>query len=260
MIVSKNKQCDVTVILNIWKRNHIEEQIQALMSQTKVPQYIWILHENQQMPIPPSLNKLPFIHVFKIPINLKYFGRYSLAQHCPTVYTWILDDDVIPSSTWIEKCESVCEANNAIVCSSGRIIPNHNFFPERVESIKYLNQNFIGDGNLEQRISLCEEDTKVDYGCNSFFFKTYWQKYFWSIWPQIFETGEDIHLSATCHIKEDIVTIVPKQTSCHDSGNLKLEYGRDAQASCRKQDFLMKRSEVLKYLINRQEWTPILWK
>ena len=259
MVTIQKKQADLTVVLNIWKRNHIEEQIEVLLAQTKLPKHIWILQYGEQMSIPSHLKESPFLHFFSASINLKYFGRYSLAQHCQTAYTWILDDDIVPSSTWIETCESVCESRNAIVCSNGRIIPKNNFLPEKSRNVDYVKQHFIGDSQSLKGINLCEKDTVVDYGCSSFFFKTAWQKYFWHIWPQTFDTGEDMHLSATSKIMEGIVTIIPQQTSTHDSGNLKPAYSCDEHASYKKNDFIEKRAEVLSYLINRYKWVPILW-
>lgn len=156
MVTPFKRQSNLTVILNIWKRNHVEEQVESLLTQTVLPQNIWIIHYDQHVLTPSSIKNLSQIQIFNIPLNLKYFGRYSLAQHCQTTYTWVLDDDVIPSSAWIERAVEVCESSNAIVCSNGRLIPKDNFFPERAESMDYINRYFVGDSKTLQGINLCK--------------------------------------------------------------------------------------------------------
>ncbi len=255
-----DKNTDLTVILTVWKRNNLEEQLEALLAQTRVPSQLWIYQCGSYVRINRHLRKYPFLETFKSSVNLKYFGRHTLAQHVDTTYTWILDDDIIPAKTWVETCLRICEANNAIVCRGGRIIPPDDFFPGVVKGQTYLEQYFIGDGQSVDGINICEEDTLVDYGCSSFFFKTAWEKHFSSIWPRTFQNGEDMHLSATCKIRNDIPTIVPKQTSVENSGNLNPTYSFDEHASWKRKGFNDERATVLRYLIQEQGWTPILWK
>lgn len=250
---------NLTVILTVWKRNNLEEQIEVLLNQTVKPSQIWIYHCKDYIRISKLLKKYPFVEVFYSSVNLKYFGRHTLAQYVTTTYTWILDDDIIPSQTWIETCLKICKANNAIVCRSGRIIPPNDFYPGVIKSQIYLKQHFVGDSKIVDGINICEEDTVVDYGCSSFFFKTEWEKYFWSIWPFTFQNGEDMHLSASCKIREDIPTIVPKQTSVENVGNLKPAYSFDKHASWKKEGFNAERAGVIKYLIEEKGWQPILW-
>lgn len=252
-------KADLTVILTVWQRDNIEEQLKCLLAQTLFPANIWILQYGNHVPIAKCLKKYPFLEHFHATLNLKYFGRHSLAQHLTTTYTWILDDDIIPSKTWIETCIRVCEAKNAIVCSNGRLIPPNDFSPERPKNNHHIDRYFIGDSKTTNAINLCDEDTIVDYGCSSFFFKTAWEKHFWSIWPCTLQTGEDMHLSASCKIGKEILTVVPKQTSPENSGNLKPAYSVDEYASWKKTDFIEQRTYVLKYLIEEKNWMPILW-
>ncbi|MEQ8553648.1 MAG: glycosyltransferase [Cyclobacteriaceae bacterium] len=255
----QSNKVDLTVILTIWKRDHLEEQITALIDQTRLPKQIWIYQCGEYVDIKRILRKYPFIEVIKSTINLKYFGRHSIAIHAETKYTWILDDDIIPASTWIETCINICDAQNAIVCRSGRIIPPGEYSPGVVRGQDYLDNYFIADSRLVNGLNVCEEDTIVDYGCGSFFFKTEWEKYFWSIWPQTLQNAEDMHLSATCKIRANIPTIVPKQDSPENSGNLRPKYSFDEHASFKRIGFNIERTEVVKYLINEMGWKPILW-
>lgn len=255
------KQADVSIVLNIWKRPYLEEQLEALSQQTIQPAQIWILHSEDHKPKPSSLlKKYSNIHHIHSSFNLKYFWRFSILHHIQNNYTWVLDDDIIPGKYWVERCLEACEKYNAIVASNGRIIPHNNFFPEKVIDEDYWVKHFVGDRKFYQKHNSCREDSFVDFGCSSYFFKTAWRDHFWSIKPATLETGEDMHLSATCSIKGNIPTLVPKQTSMHESGNTKPEYSGDDSASWLQNDFLEKRSKVLKYLIEEKKWAPILWR
>ncbi|WKN29778.1 hypothetical protein PZB74_12455 [Porifericola rhodea] len=75
-----------------------------------------------------------------------------------------------------------------------------------------------------------------------------------------FKTLKDIHLSASCKICNNIQTIVPRQTSIENSGNLKPEYSFDKHASWKKKGFNEQRAGVLQYLIHKKGWKPVLWK
>ncbi|MDJ1505766.1 glycosyltransferase family A protein [Xanthocytophaga agilis] len=249
----------VTVILNVWRRNYIEEQIEALLSQSVTPQKIWLLQQCNHISVEKIIKKYhPMVDYFYSSIDLKYFCRFSIAHLVNTKYLWILDDDVIPSKGWIELCLQMIEEKNSIISPNGRILPKGDLTPELPKHKDYLTTYFIGDGHNRPQTTLCENDTVVDFGCTSFFMKTEWLKYFWNIQPFTFETGEDIHLSASCKLLGNIATIVPKQQAV-TTGNLKCTYSYDMFASWKKNDFLTRRTEIFKYLITQHRWQPILW-
>ncbi len=254
---------DVTVMINVWKRTHIEEQLFHLLSQTVYPKEIWVLYYEQHVLVEEIIRgyqqKFPFITLIRSDKNLRYFGRFSIAVNVMTKYTWIIDDDVIPGELWLEHCVEKCEKLNAIVSCTGRIIPPNNFRPERWRwgnSYKH----FVGDEKNGGQINYCEEDTQVDYACNSYFIKSAWMQAFWGLWPVTFNSGEDIHLSASCKSQLGVDTFVLKQSSIRDSGNIKRPYGWDDNASWKKNDFIDIREDVFRYHIEKNNWTPLLWK
>jgi hypothetical protein len=256
----KSKTSSVTVILTVYKRRNLDEQLNALLNQTKPPENIWILHYENFVSINKRSDKNTAIRYFDCDVNLKYFGRFSLAIHAPTTYAWVLDDDIIPSATWIETCIRTSEQHRAIVCSNGRIIPPRDYQPEKPKGKDYLEKYFIGDiRSAETPINSCAADTQVDFGCCSYFFKTEWIRHFWAIWPKTFATGEDMHLAATCKLLGNVNVVIPKQTSWENSGNIKPAYGVDEEASWKKKDFISSREEVLKFLINDKKWKPLHW-
>lgn len=259
-IKSENNKFSVTAILTVWKRNNLEEQIQALLVQTFPVDKIIVYHCGDFITPDFSLkDKYPNLHYQYNTGDLGYFGRFSTGLTAKSTHLYILDDDVIPSSRWIEYCLQLCESKTAIIASAGRIIPPDNYMPENISRMDYLTSYFIGDSTPNLNVNLCDEDTVVDYGCNSWFLKTSWLRYFWSAKPQTLDTGEDIHLSASCYLESGIQTICPKQDLMTVNGNLKKNYGFDDYASWKQQDFLIKREAVLREWIDVAGWKPRLW-
>jgi hypothetical protein len=254
---------DVTILINVWKRNHLEEQLFHLLTQSVIPKEIWVLHYEDHIKTADIISiykeHFPFIQLIKSDKNLKYFGRFSIAVNVTTTYTWIIDDDVIPGEQWLENCVKKCSSLNAIICCTGRLIPKNDYQPE-ISLLGTHFQNFVGDRLPGKQMNYCEADTKVDYGCNSYFFKTAWMQAYWSIWPATFLSGEDIHLSATCKTVLNVDTYVPEQLNGKDSGNIKRPYGWDHNASWKQGGFIKLRAEVLKYHIHKKNWMPILWQ
>ncbi|KAA2215807.1 glycosyltransferase family 2 protein [Maribacter flavus] len=256
---------DVTVIITVWKRPYLDLQLKSLINQVIKPKEIWIIHNENYIETKNTSSKyrdvFPNISVIHSEINLKYFGRFSICYNVKTRFTLIIDDDVIPSSQWIKICLEKSGQYNAIISCTGRIIRPKNYRPEEFDlgnKNEILNKYFIGDNYNEEEYNCFPEDTVVDYGCNSYFFKTEWIRNFWRIWPATFDSGEDIHLSATLKILKSIPTIVPKQ-NIDTSGNLKKKFSVDQYSSCLHEDFIDVRQKVFEYLINEQGWRPILW-
>ena len=249
---------DVTIILNIWKRPHLEEQLVSIINSTVLPKEVWVIHYENHVDARSVVEKyrenLPYINLMDIDKNLKYFGRFSIAINVTTKFVWLPDDDIIPGPQWLENCCIKCEEYNSIITCTGRIIPKDNYRPEKIK-LGFSYKHYVGDAKNGQLMNYCEEDTVVDYGCNSYFFKREWLSAYWSLWPATFLSGEDIHLCATCKIQLDVNTVVLKQTNAENSGNTNRPYGWDKNASWN--NFLDEREKVFKYHILENGWQPI---
>jgi hypothetical protein len=254
---------DVTILINVWKRHHLEEQLIHLLNQSVSPKEIWIIQYEDHVDVSEIIRtyrqRYLFIHFIRSDKNLKYFGRFTIAVNTTTTFVWVLDDDVIPGEEWLEKCVTKCNSENAIICSTGRIIPKNNYRPEELTWAGDYG-HYVGDAAKGLKMNYCESDTVVDYGCHSYFFKSSWMKAYWSVWPASFLSGEDIHLSASCKVAMDVNTLVLSQLSARDSGNLKKSYGWDNKASWRKKGFVDIREQVIRCHVHENKWTPILWK
>lgn len=259
--IKSKDSLDITVILNIWKRDHFQEQLLSLLNQTLLPKEIWVNQYENHIDLIDTINTckqyFPNIQHIKSSKNLKYFGRFSLAINVSTTYVFMIDDDVIPGCKWLESAFEKCNFHNAIIACTGRIIPKGNYLPEQTGELD-RKKYFIGDMTYLFK-NYCEGDTQVDYGCNSYFFKTEWLKHYWETWPATFLSGEDIHLSATAMVNGRIKTYVIEQKDSDTCGNLKKAYGSDSVASWRQNDFTKIREEVLKYHVLKNNWQPLLW-
>lgn len=258
----RKKVVDVTIILNIWKRPHLEEQLVSIINSTVIPKEVWVIHYENGVQTRSVIEKykehLPFLNLIHSDKNLKYFGRFSIAINTATKFTWLIDDDVIPGSQWLENCCIKSEEYNSIITCTGRIIPKNNYQPEKIK-IGFSYKHYVGDSKNGKLMNYCEQDTIVDYGCNSYFFQSAWLSAYWSLWPITFLSGEDIHLCATCKIKLDVNTVVLKQTSEENSGNINRPYGWDENASWKQNNFLAEREKVFKYHIQENNWSPLEW-
>ena len=257
------KTTDVTIVLNVWKRSYLEEQIKALMAQSVLPKEIWVIQYENYSSGDDILKKFKaaFPHIFTIKSsrNLKYFGRFSIAMHITTKFTWIIDDDVIPGRLWLQRSIEKCEMLNSIITCTGRIIPVNSYTPEKW-TLKGYKNIYFGDFRTGKDKNFLQDDLTVDYACSSYFYQTDWIKAFWSIRPLTLLSGEDIHLCASCKTALNVPTTVLQQLSFDDAGNTRLQFGWDRNASWKKRNFVKIRKEVFKYHIKKNNWTPILWE
>lgn len=252
----------ITIIITVWKRAYLDFQLKSLVNQSVQPDYILILQNGCHIDIKSVVeqyrNTFPNIYIIHSELNLKYFGRFSICNNVETKYVFVIDDDVIPSTNWLHICLEKCNKYNSIISCTGRIIPPGDFRPEEGKGVD-VKKHFIGDCYNSDNKNFSPNDKQVDYGCNSYFLKTEWIRCFWSIWPITFQSGEDIHLSATLMLLKAIPTIVPQQTSEETCGNLKKLYSADLFSSWRNSDFIDIRETIFEFFINEKKWKPLLW-
>ncbi|WP_279135591.1 glycosyltransferase family 2 protein [Parabacteroides johnsonii] len=230
----------ITAIFTVWRRNHLEEQLQALFQQTVLPSHIWVQQSQHHVDVSAVVDKYKDrVRYFCWENNPGVFGRFESVTQVETPYVYILDDDIIPGKMFIENALSACKRLNAIVCPHGRLLS-----PDICRT-----RIFVGDGYQFQH-SFCLEDTEVDFGNNAWFFRREWIGYFLSEKPLYRNNGEDIHLSAMCKLLGNIPTYVPRQIVPVESGNVKRCYSADEHALHRKPLFSKERFEVVERFRN----------
>jgi hypothetical protein len=241
----KQQDNSITAILTVWRRGHLREQLQALLQQTLPPDFIWVQqtqkHVNVECVIDEFRDKIKYSYFSE---NKGIFGRFESVKEVQTQFVFIIDDDMIPGYGFLENAMRLSLEKNAIVSPAGRIIPHGNLHHGPSMSAEYYQKYFMGDGTAYP-YNFCAQDTCVHFGNNAWLFRTKWMKYFFSVDPFTRESGEDIHLSATCKLFGDINTYVPLQNSEKNSVNIKRHYSFDDTALCRQHGFHSLRSDIV---------------
>lgn len=103
---------DVTVILNHWNRDTLEEQLDAIMGGSVLPKEVWVCvfssdnaeryHSVVALKEPAFLARGMALHTVTSSYNFKFFGRFQMALQATTEYVWVIDDDVVPGRRFLE--------------------------------------------------------------------------------------------------------------------------------------------------------------
>jgi hypothetical protein len=219
----------INIILTVWKRNNLEEQLQAIYNQTADISDVYVYQNESHQDITHLKEKFNFKHVHSKHMNFKFHGRFTLPLLFTSKYTAIFDDDTIPNSKWLEHCVKICEEKNCIVGANGR--------------------NYSGNGNTQCCGS--HKDILSDIVGHCWFFKTKWIHYMWRESAPTFENGEDIHFCAACKLHGNIDSYVASGLDPKTWGDTKIYYGADEHASYKKTDHSSTRNKLFEYWITK---------
>ena len=181
------------VLITVYKRSYLEEQLKALENQTLKPDYLVVYQNENHINVEPLKEKYNFIHV-KSDYNTKFFGRFSYCLNFPVDICVVMDDDIIPAKYCLENYVNQCVKLNGIIGGNGRPI---DLSPENMERFN-VNYNETG-------LRICK---KVDFVGHLWCFKKDWLYYMFSIKPYTFDTAEDMHLCFSSKIKGNIDSYV----------------------------------------------------
>ena len=241
---------EITVILSVWKRGHLEKQLHHILSQTKKPYQIWIYQNESHfnIEIPPEAKKKYNISIIQSKdMNFKFHARFALPLLCDTEYVAIFDDDTMPGQRWLENCVDTSRRNDCIVLARGLTVK------EGYENQKEQCLVATGDGRP------IEKEMEVDLGGHCWFFKAEWCKYMWRDRPCTWDNGEDIHFSAACKIYGGVRSFVPVMPQNDQSlwGDLEQHLGADEHATWRQEDHSVLRGDTVKYWVDKG-WKPLI--
>jgi len=226
----------INVILTVWKRNNLEEQLKAINSQTASISDIYVYQNESHVDINYLKDEYNFKHVHSKDMNFKFHGRFTLPLLFTSEYTAIFDDDTIPNPKWLEHCIDVSRKRNCIIGGNGR--------------------NYSGIGNCDC-CGYNDEDKKVDIVGHCWFFRTEWIHHMWRESAPTFDNGEDIHFCASCKIHGGIDSYFPSQTDPEKWGDLKQQaLGTDEHASYKRKDHTDTRTNLYEYWMKRG-WTTV---
>ncbi len=221
------------VVLTLYKRNHLEKQLQAINNQTIKPDYLVVFQNESHVDIIHLKEKYKFIHI-KSDYNTKYFGRFASCFTFPVDVCMVLDDDIIPGPNCLKNYAEQCIELNAIIGGNGRIGRN--------------NQN---KNKLQQPsdVGIRNKYHLVDFVGHIWCFKKEWLHYMFSIKPFTYDTGEDMHLCFSSKVLGNINSYTAKQCSSDDMCDITYNKLATDQYSSYKVTNPELRSNVEKYFI-----------
>ncbi|CAM9159797.1 unnamed protein product [Scytosiphon promiscuus] len=208
---------DTTIILNHWTRTTLEEQLDAILRQTVRPAGgVWVCAFNS--PREAEYRRVVERYRSKFSgkrgsgglffvassFNFKYYGRFQLALQARTKYVWIVDDDVMPGSRFLEQLSHIAgipEAEGAdgslapmALGSVGWIMPGvkatEHFYSYRYHTDK--GGLYLPDKRYGIPVPHLQE---VDLLCSHWFVETDWVRLLFREKWETPQTGEDYMLA-----------------------------------------------------------------
>ena len=120
-------QSSVGVVLQVYKRNSLEFQLDTILQQTLVPSSVIVLQNGFHVDVSKTIQdyreKYRHIELQHIASskNLRYHGRFHMAYMMKEDYVSVWDDDMLPKSQWLQySIEYSRKNNNALVGANGR--------------------------------------------------------------------------------------------------------------------------------------------
>ena len=126
MKIKKFFPVTVSVVLQVFKRNTLQYQLEAAANQTLIPRTIVILQNGHYVDVSKIVGfrgshpeiEVQFIASSK---NLRFHGRFHVAYMMNETYVSIWDDDVSPRSQWLDFCVNFSKLHgNGLVGANGR--------------------------------------------------------------------------------------------------------------------------------------------
>ena len=224
----ENDTVDICVVLTVYKRNHIKDQLCLIRDQTVQPKYIVVFQNGNHVDIEPLKKHFNFIHV-KSDFNTKFFGRFSYCLNIPADIFLIFDDDMFPAKKCIQTYVTQCIKLNAIIGGNGGYGHLN----------KYSPNNDLQSPNNYTLKPFCDagfrDNILVDFVGHLWCFKKEWLYYMFSVPPLTYDTGEDMHLCFSSKLLGNIPAYIGKHTIKDEFSDVTNGYYSDDQfASFRK--------------------------
>jgi glycosyltransferase involved in cell wall biosynthesis len=186
-----------SVVLNIFKRaKNFPIQLEAVLSQSYpiAEVFVWENGEQNVEDVASSFQKVTRV---RSDTNLGVWSRFAVALNAKADFIWVIDDDTIPGTKWLENAIETFRNRPAVIGSRGlRFYSSHS----------YLLYEEFGPNNPSDFVQ------EVDIVGHNWIFPRHWLWAFWASYPDKFESdyvGEDIHLSYAVQKHLGFGTVVP---------------------------------------------------
>lgn len=191
------RDLELTVLLTVYKRDNIKEQLLRMQKQTLQPAKYVIFQNEDHVRVPKieELRGTP-VELIKKKENTKYFGRFEHLIGEQTENFAVLDDDILPGKNFFSHYRSIQRITQGIVGGNGRIGINN---PNRA---KLTQPRDYGPRFRTY---------KVDFVGHAWFFGRRPLEDMLKTEPLTKETGEDMHLCMSAYINSRIESFVAGQ-------------------------------------------------
>ncbi|CAB1115055.1 unnamed protein product [Ectocarpus sp. CCAP 1310/34] len=204
----------VTVILNLFMREVLTEQLDSLFAQTTASHIaeVWVCvfsapAQDYALRVVKE-SKYKNVRLVVSDFNFKFYGRFQMALTAPTDFVWLVDDDMIPGNKYLGQLMHAAGTEllgSSLLGSIGRVLPR----PGRDMSlVSYRKWGSHGGMYMPDYYWDQDNAVPVDYLCSQWFLRPEWLQHMWSERPMTFETGEDFHVSHTLRKYANIGTYV----------------------------------------------------
>lgn len=211
---------DLTVLLTVYKRDTLDQQLEALANQTIIPKEVVVYHDCDFRKIPKRRLKKKGVQVVENSWNTKYIGRFAYMINAPTEWIAVVDDDLILGSDCLRTYLEQAKKLDAIVGGIGRI--------------GFTNPSY---GKLEQPpdYGIRPDPVLSDYVGQMWVFRKQLLFDMFSVPPSTYATGEDMHLCFAARLRSGILSYAAAQPTEESVSDVAYgKYGGDKFASYRK--------------------------
>lgn len=200
--LSQSYHWNVTIILNVFHRKSLCNQLHAWISQEPAPPLeIWVMawksdladhfHKVVQAFQAMARSRGIRLHWMEGDYNFRYYGRFQLALQARSKYVLVSDDDMIPGKKYLGILHSVAaNGPRGIYGSIGWVYPFVNDTG--------VQDNYRSGGLYLRDPNKCIEVEyllPVDCICSLWFLERDWIGQLWNVPPSTHRTGEDFTLS-----------------------------------------------------------------
>lgn len=235
----------VSVVMTLYKRSHLADQLEAVYAQTLQPASIYVVQNGEHVDASAEFARHREVHP-EIPLhhvlfsrNTRYHGRFHVAYLAETEYVSVWDDDVVPGREWLEfTVEQSKLRGDALIGAEVRRIKS--LFAEALDPV---NPDMVPEVGFAVQ-GWGEPDKPVDFVGHTWTLRREHLRYYVGDAPFTYTTGEDIQLSFSLQ-KRGIATwgVVQEGDRIPDT-KAELKLGGDEHAS-----YLMRDAQYVRQLL-----------
>ena len=171
---------ELGLVLQVYKRDTLQKQLETVMKQTLLPTTIVVLQNGHYVDVGKEIRTFRLLHPgvelqhIAASKNLRFHGRFHIAYMMKEPYVSVWDDDILPRPEWLEYCIQFSKSHgNALVGAHGKVFVH------------------IHDGEVIQR----ESFGRSDFVGHTWTLPRIFLRYFLESEMFTLHTGEDIQLS-----------------------------------------------------------------